>query len=320
MNIEEVKKQYPELVSKRKVKNVLNPGDKINSWTILYQTNNSKSNHIQYVCQCDCGTIAVVLKTSLVNNKSKNCKHCGGTNLLGQRFGKLVVVSKADSKNNRGYWHCVCDCGNECDVNTNLLTAGHTQSCGCLHKEKQHERREDLTKQKFGKLTPLYPILSKKGDKQTFWHCICDCGNECDIQTGHLKSGATQSCGCTKSFQEENIIKLLKKNNIPFEYQYSFEDVKQYKFDFYINNEYIIEYDGKQHFLYYEGSWNNKENVQATHDRDLIKNKYCFQHNIPLIRIPFDTEYNFNDLKLGTTRFLLTQTNEKEYYEGRLRL
>lgn len=319
MNIEEIKKQYPEL-QKEETKNPLHFGDKINKWTILYRTNNSKHNTIQYVCQCECGTIAVVTKTTLINNKSKNCKYCGGLNLLGQRFGKLIVISKSENKNGRGYWHCKCDCGNECDINTNLLTSGQTQSCGCLHKEIQHKRRDNLIGQKFGKLTPLYPIISNKGDKQTYWHCVCDCGNECDIRTDHLKNGLTRSCGCTKSFQEENIIKLLTENNIPFKYQYKFKDIKQYVFDFYINDKYIIEFDGKQHFLYYISSWNNKENVIATHKRDLIKNKYCFEHNIPLIRIPYDVEYDLNDLKLETTKFLLTKDNEEEYYKERLKI
>lgn len=319
MNIQDLQKQYPK-VERQEKNNPLNFGDKINKWTILYRTINSSSNHIQYVCKCECGNILPVLKTSLINNKSKHCKSCGGLNLINQIFGKLTVISKAESKNNRGYWHCKCECGNEVDVNTNLLTSGHTQSCGCLHKEIQHQRRINLTNQKFGKLTALYPILTEKGDKQTYWHCICDCGNECDIQTGHLKDGSTKSCGCTKSFQEENIIKLLKENQISFEYQYSFPNIKQYKFDFYINNNYIIEFDGKQHFLYYDSSWNNKENVENTHKRDLIKNNYCFENNIPLIRIPFDSEYNINDLKLETTRYLLTKENEKDYYKGRLKI
>lgn len=35
-----------------------------------------------------------------------------------------------------GKWHCKCKCGNEIDVDTRNLNSGHTQSCGCLQKEK----------------------------------------------------------------------------------------------------------------------------------------------------------------------------------------
>ena len=316
-NILKIKEQYPEF-NKQEAKNPLFFGDKIHNWTILYRTLNSKDNRIQYVCQCQCGTISIVSKTNLLTGRSSSCIHCKGKILLGQKFGKLTVISKAQNKKNRGYWHCKCDCGNECDINTAFLLSGHTRSCGCLLKEVAHNRRIDLTGQRFGKLTALYPIKTKKGDKQPYWHCKCDCGNEKDIQAGALRSGATWSCGCMKSKAEENIINLLTRHNINFKYQYSFDDIKQYKFDFFVNNSYIIEYDGKQHFIDDHG-WNNKELVQKNHKRDLLKNQYCFINNIPIIRIPYDKEYELKDLILETTRFLLTKDNEINYYKDRLK-
>lgn len=39
-------------------------------------------------------------------------------------------------KNGRVYWHCKCTCGNEKDVRGNSLRNGHTQSCGCLQRER----------------------------------------------------------------------------------------------------------------------------------------------------------------------------------------
>ena len=78
---------------------------------------------------------------------------------------------------------------------------------------------------------------------------------------------------------------------------------------------YIIEYDGIQHFE--DGHF--RRPYEQVHKNDLIKNKYCFDNNIPIIRIPYDVEYSINDLKLETTRFLLTPDNEKEYYEKRLK-
>jgi hypothetical protein len=50
---------------------------------------------------------------------------------------------------------------------------------------------------------------------------------------------------------------------------------------------------------------------------DLLKNKYCFDNNIPIIRIPYDADYTINDLKLETTKFLLIPENEGEYYAKR---
>lgn len=55
--------------------------------------------------------------------------------IKGQRFGRLVVVGKAPSKNKHTYWRCLCDCGNEIVVRTDSLTRGPTVSCGCYHKD-----------------------------------------------------------------------------------------------------------------------------------------------------------------------------------------
>lgn len=56
-------------------------------------------------------------------------------NIEGQRFGKLLVVAYNGSKNNSAKWICKCDCGNTKIFSTNVLTTGHTKSCGCLHRE-----------------------------------------------------------------------------------------------------------------------------------------------------------------------------------------
>ena len=243
--------------------------------------------------------------------------------LTGQRFGRWTVINITDKRtSSRGIiWHCKCDCGTEKDVDGYLLRSGQSKSCGCLQKELAAEQakkgRIDLTGQRFGKLVALYPIYSGDKNIHTKWHCKCDCGNECDIDMGNLRAGKSQSCGCTQSKQEENIIKLLIQNNISFEYQYRFNDCIEKEFDFYINNQYLLEFDGQQHFKYTNSGWDTKEHFIRTHKNDLIKNKFCFDNNIPLIRIPYDAEYTLDDLKLETTRFLLTPENEEQYYNSR---
>ena len=51
--------------------------------------------------------------------------------LTGQKFGRLTVLG-----NNGDKKICLCDCGKICNVLTNHLSIGHTQSCGCLQKER----------------------------------------------------------------------------------------------------------------------------------------------------------------------------------------
>ena len=52
----------------------------------------------------------------------------------------------------------------------------------------------DLIGQKFGKLTPIERLPSRNG--KTYWLCKCECGNYTQVQTTHLRSGATKGCGC----------------------------------------------------------------------------------------------------------------------------
>ena len=54
-------------------------------------------------------------------------------NLVGQRFGKLIVFEEAGrSDDGHVKWKCRCDCGNVTTVIGSLLVKGATKSCGCL--------------------------------------------------------------------------------------------------------------------------------------------------------------------------------------------
>lgn len=49
-------------------------------------------------------------------------------NLIGNRYGKLVVIEKDMEKSgNNTYWKCQCDCGNNTSVQTHNLTSGKTK-------------------------------------------------------------------------------------------------------------------------------------------------------------------------------------------------
>lgn len=55
--------------------------------------------------------------------------------LTNQKFGRLTVLEKAYSKNNKTYWRCLCECGKETIKMGHAIKSGHTLSCGCLHTE-----------------------------------------------------------------------------------------------------------------------------------------------------------------------------------------
>ena len=59
--------------------------------------------------------------------------------ITGQRFGRLLVIGLygrvPSGEQFKTMWNCKCDCGNEKVISGAELKNGHTNSCGCLHKE-----------------------------------------------------------------------------------------------------------------------------------------------------------------------------------------
>jgi hypothetical protein len=56
--------------------------------------------------------------------------------LIGKRFGRLVVIKRSGTKYRQPLWSCKCDCGKEIKTTSCLLIRGKTKSCGCLRSEK----------------------------------------------------------------------------------------------------------------------------------------------------------------------------------------
>lgn len=53
--------------------------------------------------------------------------------ICGQKFGKLLAVSRAHKDNSHKYfWKCECDCGNIYYARLTDLIKGSTKSCGCF--------------------------------------------------------------------------------------------------------------------------------------------------------------------------------------------
>lgn len=61
-------------------------------------------------------------------------------NLLGLRFGRLVVLEKGGVASGSRLWLVRCDCGASKHVRGSALRSGNTRSCGCLNRELTVER------------------------------------------------------------------------------------------------------------------------------------------------------------------------------------
>ena len=286
-------------------------GQKFGEITILekdIETSRLKSR-IYWKCQCSCGRIKSIRADGL--KKIQTCGECTN-DLTNRKFGRLTVLNKGKKdKAQHQFWFCKCDCGNIVEINSDNLRRGFTQSCGCLHSELNHQNRfQDITGQKFGKLTAIsYEII----DSKSYWNCLCDCGNKVRVAGSNLKNGHTSSCGCINySIGEQNIKNLLQSNNINFICQFKFQDLNNRFYDFYLpEHNRLIEFDGKQHFeIGVSGWYKSKEEFNKAKQRDIEKNQYALEHNIPLVRIPYWERDNITLNMLLGDKYLIEEAEE----------
>lgn len=102
----------------------------------------SKNGILVWECVCDCGKHTFVRGGNLKSGHTISCgckaneaHYNSYENLIGKRFGRLIVVREANRTKRGMSWLCKCDCGNEKIVCGRDLHSGKTKSCGCLSAE-----------------------------------------------------------------------------------------------------------------------------------------------------------------------------------------
>lgn len=91
---------------------------------------------------------------------------------IGQRFGNLVVVSRAKNRGCSVYWNCKCNCGKEIEVISGKLKNKKIKSCGCLYKGSNWKGYGEMPKNKF---TEIKAGAAARG--HSFEITIEDCWN-----------------------------------------------------------------------------------------------------------------------------------------------
>ena len=64
-----------------------------------------------------------------------------GRDLLGERFGALVVIAQAESRDGHRFWHCECACGTRKAIRASSLINGNIKSCGCRSSRRTPPKR-----------------------------------------------------------------------------------------------------------------------------------------------------------------------------------
>lgn len=192
-------------------------GKRFGKLIALHRIEDGEKGYAKWLCKCDCGGEIIVTTKHLMRGTVTNCgcipKKTAGKgpiaeNLKGQKFGMLLVIKRAENRKGRVSWLCRCDCGNEKICTAKQLKSGEVKNCGCRNKMKNINYK-DISGQRFGRLTALYPTLERDTKGSVKWNCRCDCGNDCLATEDVLVHGNVQSCGCKKEEVQQNVYKKV---------------------------------------------------------------------------------------------------------------
>lgn len=144
----------------------------------------------------------------------------------------------------------------------------------------------DLVKNEYTMLSPYI----KKDEKFLLQHNVC--GKTWKVNYFDFIKRGVRCPFCKQSKGEKIVAKILNKLNLKFHRQYAFENLKYKKklrFDFYIPDfNLVIEVDGIWHIIPYR--YNTDEisllNFKERQLKDNLKNKFCKENNLKLLRIP----------------------------------
>jgi|ERR1035437_79820 very-short-patch-repair endonuclease len=110
---------------------------------------------------------------------------------------------------------------------------------------------------------------------------------------------------CKESKGEEKISNALKKMNIPFIQEKTFQNCigkrRKLPFDFYLPKQnLVIEYDGKHHFEVVD-AFGGEKGFDEIQQNDKIKNRFLIENNIKLLRIPYIQYENIENILRKST-------------------
>lgn len=258
-------------------------------------------------------------------NLHQGCYYCGvesrgKKHRLNEQEYKLLAESK-------GFQYCGCDYRERPDHSKkailHLICQKHVQqgvqyidfqnlkrnSSGCVYCNGQGRTLESLQKE-LDEMNLHIRVLRFDSYSDVDVECT-NCGYQWTTLGVYLTQG--HKCPCCRQSRYELIVeKILKDIGVEYLREYSFadcRDINPLPFDFYLKKLHaIIEVDGEQHFypIQFGGISKHKasEEYNKTLIHDLMKNQYCQNNGIPILRIPFDDFMDENDVREQIQRFV----------------
>lgn len=191
-------------------------------------------------------------------------------------------------------------CGHEFEVTPQALLANEScPKCFEANKEWQGKTLEEFKKDLKTTRRGEYGVVQGeeyRGANEKIKIEHKECGHIWEVRAAHIlyRSGCPK---CNKSKGEELVGELLRENRLSYKTQYTFPDCvnkKELPFDFAVENREgevhcLIEYDGEQHFKPFK-HFGGVTKFEQLKNNDRIKDEYCRDNDITLIRIPYTME------------------------------
>lgn len=216
-------------------------GRKFGKLTVVKRESNhitpSRQKKAMWLCVCDCGNETIVSSQDLKDGHTKSCgclptkqRGSGLIDLIGQRFGKLVVVDRTEDYHYTScgktttlpQWLCLCDCGNSVVVQGGNLRSGNTTNCGC----ENHGSRSEIVIAEFLKANKIKhlreysfdDLINTRGNLLRFDFAIFDDDNNLIMLLEYQGIQHYVDCGYFGLYQREYSDKMkreyCKANNI----------------------------------------------------------------------------------------------------------
>ena len=274
---------------------------------------------IYYICPKH--RYAGIQKTSLesIRRMTVGCPYCIGRNKTTESFKKELFNINPNIRVKGEYIDAKTPIECECLIDhtiwfpiPNRVLCGYgCPECGRIASNKNSTKSNDMFVCQLNAINPdIIPLQEYIQAKIPIWVMCKKCGYKWQATPDHLlHSGCCPECSATP-----NEIKL---GNILTDLGYTIERQKKYDdcrdqlplpFDIYIQElNILVEYDGEQHYMPVNfggiSDEEAEENLLKVQYHDAIKNEYCKNHDIPLIRVPYWEKHNIKE-------FIIMQLNQ----------
>jgi len=315
-DINEIRKEFDELnfklisttyISKKPIKFICSNNHK----TEMFYMNWKKSKHKCRICYF--GEL----------QKSKAFTHKYVKEIFENKNCMLLTNNYINAKQSLEY---ICPNNHHTSTTFDKFNSSNNVLCGYC--SRIYRKTIDEMKIEFENVG--YTLLSTEyTNAKTPLKFICNNGHRHQLSWTHFDRG--QRCAqCVSNRGIDECVIYLKKHNIPYKLEHRFPDCKNVKplpFDIYVNDTFMIERDGRQHFEIVDHFGGIDTYISQT-ERNRIKTMYCINKNIPLLRIsykelkqtPTIIENFINQLKTHNKTIPLVSFSNPNLYKHQINL